>query len=91
MKDLKILNREEALVVEEALRRELALLEAKVGLLRREIDEFEVRKEMDSASFLERFESGELGDEQEFFEWWGLLKGLDKLQDRMAKIKAVLG
>ena len=77
-------------IIKESLKRELALLEAKIGLVKREIEEFERKYSMNSDEFLKKFESGELGDEQDFFEWWGLLKGLKKLEENIKKIKALL-
>ena len=87
---MKVLSEEEALIVGEALQRELALLESKVNLTKEEIKEFERKYAMSSEEFLKRFEGGELGDEQDFFEWWGLLEGLGKIEEKIAKIKAVL-
>jgi len=43
-----------------------------------------------SSDFLEKFDKGELGDSQDFFEWWGLIKGLETLEDRLEKAKAVI-
>ena len=41
--------------------------------LRREIRELESRFEMTSEQFLLRYNSGELGDDEPFIEWAGLL------------------
>jgi len=43
-----------------------------------------------SSQFLGKFESGELGDLQDYFEWWGLMKGLKTLEERLRKAKAVI-
>ncbi|MCW3130967.1 MAG: hypothetical protein N2V75_12850 [Methanophagales archaeon] len=51
------------IIVKESLRRELALLEAKVNLIREEIEGFEKRYEMFSGEFVDKFERGELGDD----------------------------
>ena len=72
------LAEEEVSIVKESLRRELALLVAKVNLIREEIEGFEKRYEMFSGEFVDKFERGELGDDQDYFEWWGLVKGLKK-------------
>lgn len=84
------LAEEEVLIVKESLRRELALSEAKVNLIREEIEGFEKRYEMSPEEFVDKFERGELGDAQDFFEWWGLVKGLKKIEEQIGKIKAVL-
>ncbi len=84
------LAEEEVSIVKESLRRELALSEAKVNLIREEIEGFEKRYEMTPEEFVDKFERGELGDAQDFFEWWGLVKGLKKIEEQIGKIKAVL-
>ena len=45
---------------------------------------------MSSDEFVDKFERGELGDDQDYFEWWGLERGLEKIEERIGKIKAVL-
>ena len=45
---------------------------------------------MITSDFRKKFDKGELGDEQDFFEWWGLIKGLGTLEDRLNKAKAVI-
>ncbi len=84
------LAEEEVSIVKESLRRELALSEAKVNLIREEIEGFEKRYEMSSEEFLDKFEQGELGDAQDFFEWWGLARGLRKIEEQIGRITAVL-
>ncbi len=39
---------------------------------------------------MSRFEKGELGDSQDFFEWWGLLRRKDAIANEIKKAKAVL-
>jgi hypothetical protein len=84
------LAEEEFSIVKESLRRELTLSEAKVNLIREEIEGFEKRYEMSSEEFVDKFERGELGDDQDYFEWWGLLRGIKKIEERIGKIKVVL-
>jgi len=50
------LAEEEVTIVKESLRRELALSEAKVGLIREEVEGFEKRYEMSSDEFVDKFE-----------------------------------
>ncbi len=38
---------------------------------------FESKYEMDSGAFLKKFESGELDDRDDFFDWYAAKKGLD--------------
>ena len=82
------LAEEEVTIVKESLRRELALSEAKVGLIREEVEGFEKRYGMSSDEFVDKFERGELGDDQDYFEWWGLVRGLEKIEERIGKNKS---
>ncbi len=84
------LAEEEVSIVKESLRRELALSEAKVNLISEEIEGFEKRYEMSSEEFVDKFERGDLGDDQDYFEWWGLVRGLKKIEEQIGKIKVVL-
>ena len=64
------LAEEEVTIVKESLRRELALSEAKLGLIREEVEGFEKRYEMssDEDEFVDKFERGELADDQDYFD-----------------------
>jgi len=84
------LAEEEVPIVKESLQRELRFSEAKVNLLKEEIEGFEKRYGMSSEEFMTKFERGELGDEQDYFEWWGLLRGIKKIEEKLRKIKAAL-
>ncbi|HBQ28173.1 hypothetical protein HY02_08125 [Peptococcaceae bacterium SCADC1_2_3] len=77
-------------IVKDALQRELVLLEAKLRLIKKEVNGFEKEFNMSSNKFIQDFEQGILGDDKAFFEWWGLVQGAKKLEGKMAKIKAVL-
>jgi len=77
-------------VIKDSIHREIILLESKINLVKCEIKQFEEKYHLTSSQFLEKFESGELGDLQDYFEWWGLVKGLKTLEERLRKAKAVI-
>ncbi len=77
-------------VVKDSIHREVIFLESKINLIKSEIKQFEEKYHLKSFEFLEKFDKGELGDSQDFFEWWGLIKGLETLQDRLDKAKTVI-
>ena len=79
-----------ALVVVEALERERRLLLAKLRVLRRRLKGFEERYGMEPAEFLERFESGELGDEEDYMVWWSLLRALRSIEERLKRVEEEL-
>jgi hypothetical protein len=43
---------------------------------------------MKSEEFLEKFESGELGDDEEFFLWWCFLQALKGVEERMKIVES---
>lgn len=56
----------------------------------RDLQEFEKRYGMDSATFYARFEAGELGDALDFFEWAGLYELRQDLLEKLRRIEAVV-
>ncbi len=56
----------------------------------RDIRAFEAKYEMESDSFYHRFESGELGDAADFFEWSGLIELRQELRDRISQTENAL-
>lgn len=84
------ISEEDATIIKGSLRRELALSEMKDKLLVEEIEEFEQKYGLSSEKFEELFEHGEFGDDQDYFEWWGLIRGLETTRRQIDRIKAVL-
>ncbi|MCX9075736.1 MAG: hypothetical protein OIN88_13985 [Candidatus Methanoperedens sp.] len=72
-------------LIKDSIRREIILLESKINLAESEIKQFEDKYHLASSEFLKKFEKGDLGDSQDYFEWWGLIKGLKKLEERLKK------
>jgi len=77
-------------IVKDSINREIILLESKISLLNSEIKLFEEKYNMTSLEFQKKFDRGDIGDSQDFFEWWGLKKGLSIIEDRLNKAKAVI-
>lgn len=77
-------------VIKDSVNREIILLESKINIIKTEIKQFEKKYNMTSSEFQKKFDKRELGDAQDFFEWWGLIKGLGILEDRLNKAKAVI-
>lgn len=51
-------------------------------------ENFEKKYEMDSDTFMDKFNSGELGDDDDFFDWYAAKRGLDIWKK---KLKIILG
>ena len=77
-------------IIRRSLQREIGLLEMKKRLTDGEIKDFEQKYGMDSDEFTKDFEQGKLGDAQDCFEWWGLLRGRTVIEDELRTARAVL-
>lgn len=53
----------------------------------RDLREFEKRYSMDSATFYQRFEAGELGDAMDFFEWAGLYEFRQEILEKIQRLE----
>ncbi|MFH1774432.1 MAG: hypothetical protein ABH874_05685 [Methanobacteriota archaeon] len=56
-------------LVKSAILREKNILKRKLELYEEELKKFEKKRKMSSKKFLEKFNSGELGDDEEWFAW----------------------
>ncbi len=79
-----------AFIIAEVLERELKISKIKLKIYERKEKEFESKYKMDSSEFLKKFESGQLGDDEDFFVWWGYLKALRTLKERIAILESEL-
>lgn len=74
-------------VVRQSVSKEKRIVERKIERYRERVNEFEEEFDMDSEEFLEMFESGELGDDQEWFEWKANYQALKRLKERKQKLE----
>lgn len=51
---------------------------------------FETQYDMDSATFYQRFEAGELGDAMDFFEWAGLCELRQDLLEKIQRLESAV-
>lgn len=79
-----------SLIIRRSLEREIGLLEMKKGFAEEEIKEFERKYDMNSADLLIKFEGEGLGDSQDWFLWWVLIRGKKVIEEGIKKTKAVL-
>ena len=77
-------------IIRDALRRDLYLFESRERLTFSEILVMERKYGMNSHDFLDKFQKGTLGDDQDYFVWWSLVHGLEAIRSRKDKIKRML-
>lgn len=71
---------------------DMALSQHRLRLERyeRDLREFERRYDMESKTFYQRFEAGELGDAMDFFEWAGLYELRQDLLEKIRRLESAL-
>lgn len=74
--------------VEDAIRREEELGRLLVKRYRSKLERFEERYDMSTETFRRRFQQGELGDDEEFFEWLAASKALEHWKGKLADLRA---
>jgi hypothetical protein len=74
--------------VEDAVDREAALGEFLLERYREKLDRFEEEHGMSTETFLDRFEGGELGDDEDFFEWRAVADAVDHWEEKLAELQA---
>ncbi|MFQ6056852.1 MAG: hypothetical protein ACE5KE_13090 [Methanosarcinales archaeon] len=77
-------------VVKHSLEREVDLLCSKIQICDSEIKEFEKKYGLSSKQFIKSFEEGAIGDDQDYFEWYGLLKIKQDLENEKKNIMEVI-
>ena len=76
---------ETKLILDEALEKQMAFVNARLIKFNNECKEFESEYKMDSNQFLTKFESGELGDDLHWFDWYAALRG-KKLWEKKCRV-----
>lgn len=74
-------------VVRESVSREKSIVERKLERFNKRLEGFETEYGMSSENFIDWFESGELGDEQDFFEWKAVYQTVQRLRDRKERLE----
>jgi len=76
-------------VLNDALRREAELAGARRAYFERACRAFEQRHQMTSDEFMQQFESGTLGDDAEYFDWYAAKRGLDRWERRLRILSGI--
>ncbi len=73
-----------------SLKREYTLYSNAISFYKRAIRELERKHHLSTQTFLKRFETGTLGDDAEYFDWYGFAKLLSQWQAAQAAIRATV-
>ena len=70
-----------------ALQAEARRLEMEIAATRERIKTFEERHGISSSEFMDKYLRGELGDNEEYMEWYGELVFLERAQRELEELK----
>ena len=73
-----------------SLKREYTLYANAIAFYRKAIRELEQKHRLTTNVFLKRFESGKLGDEADYFDWYAFAKLLSQWQQAQSAIRAAV-
>jgi len=76
--------------IKASLKREDTLYSGAVAFYKKAIKEYEVKYHLTTQTFLKRFEAGQMGDEADYFDWYGYSKLLAEWQKSQSVIRSVV-
>ena len=77
-------------IINSALHREAELAGARHAYFERACRSFEQQRQMTSDEFMRRFESGDLGDDAQYFDWYAAKRGLDLWERRLRILSGIV-
>jgi hypothetical protein len=76
--------------IKTSLRREYLLCSNAIAFYKRAIKDFEQKYNLSTRAFLKKFEAGEVGDDADYFDWYGFAKLLDQWQKTQSAIRSAI-
>ena len=76
-------------VVKTTLQKEINRLKEKINSLEKHLSIYEEKFGYLSDQFIKKFDNGELGDDQAFFEWYADLKTRNRIMKRLSLLEKV--
>lgn len=71
------------------LNTEYKRLQLELKITEERIKRFEEKYGMSSSEFIKRYTRGELGDKEEYMEWYGELKFLERIHNELEELKKI--
>ena len=76
--------------IKTSLKREFALYSNAMAFYKNALKELERKHGDGTQSFLKKFESGQLNDDSDFFDWYAFAKLLDRWREAQAAIRSAI-
>lgn len=84
------LEKDDALIVRESLELEGNIMKLSIEEYKKRLKAFEKKHRMKTITFIEKFNSGELGDDSEWFDWLFAFKSFQHIKERINRISAIV-
>ena len=76
--------------IKTSLKREYDLYSNAMGFYKSALKELEQKHQLNTRTFLKKFESGQVGDESDFFDWYAFAKLLEQLRKAQSAIRSAI-
>lgn len=76
--------------IKTSLKREYSLYSSAMAFYKKTVKEFEQKYHLTTHSFVKKFESGQMGDEADFFDWYAFAKLLAEWKETRSAIQAAI-
>ena len=84
------MDKNDALIVKESLELDRNIMKLSLLEYRKKLKDFEKKHKMTTKAFLQKFNSGILGDDGEWFDWLFASKACEHVKDRLHRIAAIV-
>lgn len=74
-------------VVRDSIVREKKIIKGKLEKYKEKLNSFEEKYDMDTKEFIQKFEAGELGDDEKWFDWKFAYKAHERLMKRKKQLE----
>jgi len=81
---------EQASEIKTSLKREYDLYSNAMAFYKSALKELEQKHQLNTRTFLKKFESGQVGDESDFFDWYAFAKLLERWRKAQSAIRSAI-
>jgi len=76
--------------IKASLKREYLLYSNAMAFYQKVLEEFEHKYQLNTDTFLKRFESGEIGDDADYFDWYAFARLLEQWRKTQSAIRSLI-
>ena len=84
------MDKNNALIVKDSLELDRNIMKLSLLEYRKKLKDFEKKHKMTTKAFLQKFNSGILGDDSEWFDWLFASKACEHVKDRLHRIASIV-